>query len=354
MRKKGTKLIALLVCALVGVMMFSIASFAAEECDYTMRVDPSAGTVQEGDVVTVVMESNDMEVASFAGGFAFDTERFEVIEIQDDATAPGAEEPYFEALSTVEEANANGSVGFAKVRTAVGKVVARQLLTVKLKAKETGVATFAIFEDSDQGEGVPAKKIDAGGEGSPITNIDVVEPLKLTKVPAKDATCTEAGYEAYWIDKETGKMYSDAEGRNPIAAPVEIPAKGHEWSIKDESVKWIGSDTNGYTAAIATLICSRCGEIRENVESVDVKVETDRNGNKYYTAFFQYDNFTLASQPKIVKAGGSAQPADKGKKGVPTGDDNVVWLYVGGMAVAALLIAGCIIVLRRRSAKNNK
>ena len=51
---------------------------------------------------------------------------------------------------------------------------------------------------------------------------------KLDKVDAKDPTCTEDGYEAYWKCSVCGQKFSDAEGKNKISAPTEIKASGHK------------------------------------------------------------------------------------------------------------------------------
>ncbi len=48
----------------------------------------------------------------------------------------------------------------------------------------------------------------------------------LTAVPAKAATCTEAGNEAYWTCT-CGKLFSDAEGANELAEIPTIPALCH-------------------------------------------------------------------------------------------------------------------------------
>ena len=49
----------------------------------------------------------------------------------------------------------------------------------------------------------------------------------LTKIEAKEPTCEDVGYEAYWKCEFCGTLYSDENGDNEIAAPIEIPALGH-------------------------------------------------------------------------------------------------------------------------------
>ena len=51
----------------------------------------------------------------------------------------------------------------------------------------------------------------------------------LTKVDGKAATCTEDGFEEYYICNRCKKLFSDPEGTKEISAPVVIKALGHEW-----------------------------------------------------------------------------------------------------------------------------
>jgi methionine-rich copper-binding protein CopC len=63
---------------------------------------------------------------------------------------------------------------------------------------------------------------------------------QIKHVKAKAATCTEAGYEEYWICTSCSTMFSDASGTDDkiIEKPTVIPAKGHnygDWeSISDK------------------------------------------------------------------------------------------------------------------------
>ena len=51
---------------------------------------------------------------------------------------------------------------------------------------------------------------------------------ELVHHDGKAATCTEAGTEAYWKCTRCDKLFSDAEGKNEIAAPAAIEALGHQ------------------------------------------------------------------------------------------------------------------------------
>ena len=67
---------------------------------------------------------------------------------------------------------------------------------------------------------------------------------KLTKTDAKDPTCTEAGYKAYWTCDTCGKTFSDEKGEKAIAdldawktGDGKINATGHSWGTwtKDDN-----------------------------------------------------------------------------------------------------------------------
>ena len=71
-------------------------------------------------------------------------------------------------------------------------------------------------------------------DSTAVIQVAVVHEHKLTRVPPKEATCTEKGNTVYWIcdDEETGcqKIFSDAKGENEITAKeTEVKALGHDW-----------------------------------------------------------------------------------------------------------------------------
>ena len=77
----------------------------------------------------------------------------------------------------------------------------------------------------------------------------------LTKVEAKAPTCTEAGFEAYWQCEGCHKLFSDAEGKTEIEAPVAVAALGHTWG------DWVETKAATETEeGVETRTCSVCGE----------------------------------------------------------------------------------------------
>ena len=51
----------------------------------------------------------------------------------------------------------------------------------------------------------------------------------FVKVDGVPATCTEDGYQAYWVCSECNKLFSDGIVKNEISKPIVIPATGHDW-----------------------------------------------------------------------------------------------------------------------------
>ena len=57
---------------------------------------------------------------------------------------------------------------------------------------------------------------------------------KPTLVASKAPTCTEAGYEEYYLCSHCDKLYSDEACKNEIAAPVALSALGHDMTKHDK------------------------------------------------------------------------------------------------------------------------
>ena len=82
-----------------------------------------------------------------------------------------------------------------------------------------------------------------------------VKDIKL--VPAKAATCTEAGNKAYWKSETTGKFYGDALGNTEIAENSwVIPALGHAMKHVDAKAETCTADGN-----IEHYKCTRCEKL---------------------------------------------------------------------------------------------
>ncbi|MGN0466835.1 MAG: CAP domain-containing protein [Lachnospiraceae bacterium] len=81
---------------------------------------------------------------------------------------------------------------------------------------------------------------DAQGKNETTVSEMIIPALKhdMTRVAAKEATCTELGNKEYYICKECNKIYSDAAGKNETSIKaMTIPVLGHEWSEWKETKK---------------------------------------------------------------------------------------------------------------------
>ena len=123
----------------------------------------------------------------------------------------------------------------------------------------------------------------------------------LTATAAKDATCTEAGNTAYWTCSVCGKYFSDANGENEIAENSWIvPASGHNYEFTGWT--WTGDDENGYTAAVATFTCTKCGD--EQTPDVTFKITDGEDpyvGYDIYTASVTFEGETYTDVKRVIK-----------------------------------------------------
>ena len=109
-----------------------------------------------------------------------------------------------------------------------------------------------------------------------------------------DATCTETGTEAYWKCEVCGDLFSDAECKNQIDAPIIIAAIGHSWA----SPSYLWAEDN--SSITATRICIHN---EEHVETESVPVTsvvtkqpscTEKGETTYTSVEFENEAFTGA------------------------------------------------------------
>ena len=74
------------------------------------------------------------------------------------------------------------------------------------------------------------------------------------EIVRKEPTCTESGYEAYYVCKNCDKLFSDAACTAELAAPVVIDALGHDYQSE------VTLEPTCILAGITTYTCSRCGD----------------------------------------------------------------------------------------------
>lgn len=84
------------------------------------------------------------------------------------------------------------------------------------------------------------------------------EVHQLTKVEAKEASCTEDGNTEYWICEDCGKLFADEEGTAETALDtVTLPAVGHTWNTGE-----ITKEPTQTEEGVRTYTCIVCGETR--------------------------------------------------------------------------------------------
>ena len=90
----------------------------------------------------------------------------------------------------------------------------------------------------------------------------------LVKTEREEATCAQAGVEAYWTCSACGELFSDENGTNEISEPVVIPATGDH----DYGVDW-EKDVTGHWYE-----CSVCGDKKDfaaHTPDKDAPTETE-------------------------------------------------------------------------------
>ncbi|MBE6619716.1 MAG: hypothetical protein E7626_08130, partial [Ruminococcaceae bacterium] len=107
----------------------------------------------------------------------------------------------------------------------------------------------------------------------------------LTFVEGKSASCTDAGYEAYYKCDDCGKLYSDANGKSEIEEPVAIPATGH-LDTTTVGYKEPTYNEEGYTGDV---YCNDCEQIVGEGVSIPVKTGAVASVNGY-----NYETFAEA------------------------------------------------------------
>lgn len=150
--------------------------------------------------------------------------------------------------------------------------------------------------------------------------------VKLEAVPAKEATCEYEGNTAYWKDPETGKCYSDEEGKNEIAeSDTVIAPTGHSYADT-----WSSDGTNHWHQAT----CEHSDKLKDRAEHTYPKY-TDVSKNEGFTglelckctvcgyerevteAYQMYIVGSIASVPGCKWASAFATKADVAKNCIP-------------------------------------
>ena len=199
------RLIQTAVLAGMSVFLAVPALAAGGEPNLSMTINRENVNVDGTVTVTVLMDGSDVQLASFAGGILFDKNYFECVEVTDgngddkpiavntSANWPDTLDPV-NVRATVDEANAEGVVGFAMAQAEEGAVSMQQpaLMKATFKATQVGNADFYLFEDSDGTDGFISDQIDAskktvkinekgtGYEVSIVNKESTANPIEMT------------------------------------------------------------------------------------------------------------------------------------------------------------------------------
>lgn len=107
--------------------------------------------------------------------------------------------------------------------------------------------------------------------------IEVSSSHKLTKTPAKAATCDKAGNKDYWTCSECGKIWLNDKGTGDSVEQKDtvIPATGHDWSTDPVKIVLPTCTTKGFKL----FKCNTCGAFEQR----DEKPATNHKGTTTFT-----------------------------------------------------------------------
>ena len=160
------RVLAFILALVMMLSLFTVCSFAAGgAANVSMEVTPPAGKemtdLRVGDVVTVTVKNNEMTVSTFGCKVRFDKDVFECTSIA------GADPEYPETVfitktsgrnpdleltvSTITEANGNGTVGMGVAATDNSTYKAGTIVTITFKVKASGANSAFILGENSAG-----------------------------------------------------------------------------------------------------------------------------------------------------------------------------------------------------------
>lgn len=322
--KMTRKWISVLLCVIMAVTVFAVTVAAAGgETNVEFVFDKTEVNVD--DTFTVSFNNKAMTVKGFTGGFTFDNTLLECVSIV--GVDPDYPDDYSlissgrggvtytapTAVSTVEKANDNGTVGYAYAGTKDVSYLENTLLIVTFKAKAAGTASFTLYEESNGTDAFDSESIE-----TKIVSIKSATPAHtcsvdtLTKTEESPADCTTDGVKAYWTCS-CGKIYADA------AATVEIPdldawktgdgkiSASHKYGELIQATEAIHTATELKPAVAAHYLCA-CGKYFD-----ENKVETtlgELTGETPKHTHNKYDDITSTTHQSYCTCGAKVGEAE--------------------------------------------
>lgn len=209
------KLISMMLALCLLCSVLAVTAYAEESAYFS--VTASAGKVNVGDKITVTVSTNSI---SECRGLQM-TLNYDPAMVKCVGTSIAVGDSINDAGGFVI-----GFIEYINPTSAGG-----QFATATFEAIGNGTVSFTVNETvATAGEGETLREIPSSG-GS--TSVEIVKPHVhgegAVQIPAKDATCTEAGNKEYY-QCGCGALFADAACTNPTTIEkVTIPAKGHDW-----------------------------------------------------------------------------------------------------------------------------
>lgn len=262
------RLLALLLAVATVFSLLSVSVSAADEQTETQTLTLTADkdVLKVGDTVTITVKvSNNATIgfSNFELAIDYDTTLLKLEHINKsyksvDADGNETDIPYLTGFYTVNTGKwvdpetgkeYIGYINFANTEALTNKspktIFTLDFTVLKCESENTSVTLDKIaFNSIEDGETVSVNPT--------IVPVELSVTHTLTAVPAKDATCTAAGNEEYWVCSACGTWFSDESGEHEITDhnSVVIPATGHTAN----ETGWNDDDTDHWH------VCATCGE----------------------------------------------------------------------------------------------
>ena len=262
------RLLALLLAVATVFSLLSMSVSAADEQTETQTLTLTADkdVLKVGDTVTITVKvSNNATIgfSNFELAIDYDTTLLKLEHINKsyksvDADGNETDIPYLTGFYTVNTGKwvdpetgkeYIGYINFANTEALTNKspktIFTLDFTVLKCESENTSVTLDKIaFNSIEDGETVSVNPT--------IVPVELSVTHTLTAVPAKDATCTAAGNEEYWVCSACGTWFSDESGEHEITDhnSVVIPSTGHTAN----ETGWNDDDTDHWH------VCATCGE----------------------------------------------------------------------------------------------
>lgn len=140
-----------------------------------------------------------------------------------------------------------------------------------------------------------------------------IDPIKtaahnLVYIDEKAPTCTETGVKAHYECSVCGQKFADEHGNTPIEEDTVIPATGHKFTeTSDSKIIWDDADMTKSYALVECDICHKMCVFHLNADESSktdiVPASCTESGYSEYNAVFEYDGTTIDDTTKTKVIG---------------------------------------------------